>query len=172
MEERLTVLARQHAGVVWRRVYVPERDLVRLKKRGATAAWIQAVRSLDALESEPLDLEDPESGRRVRFELRKPRAGNDPAESLRGDMRKLYLVLSATPSARGRTREERLLDLQRQQVDLMLRMSPEQMAAAMGPLVAAYGAAGPEERRRLIGLPLTAGMMAGWMPRHAKESAQ
>ena len=172
LEARLTELVRQHRGVVWRRVYVPERQLARLKKSGATAALVQAVRFVDGLEAEAIYLEDPGSGRRVRFERRAPRDGKNLTESLPAEMRDFHLVLSATPSARGRTQEERRLDLQRQQVGLMLRMSPEQMAAAMGPLVAGYGGAGPEERRRLIGLPLMAGMMAAWMPRHAKESAE
>jgi hypothetical protein len=171
LQERLTALSKGQPAIVWRRVFVRDKDLYRLKKTGATAAFVQGVRSLDALQAPEAELQDPFAGRQVRFEIRKPANGKKPSETLPEEVKPLYLLLNAAPSAHGRSREERLLDLQRQQVSLMLRMTPDQMASAMGPLVRNYGAASPDERRRLIGLPLMAGLMAGWLPRRAKENA-
>src|SRR5699024_8119320 len=115
LEQRLTALAEGQPGVAWRRVLVPKNDLERLKKTGATAAFVLAVRSLDAVQASEAELQDPRSGRQIRFEIRKPIDGKIPADALPEDVKPLYLLLNTTPFARGRSREERLLDLQRQQ---------------------------------------------------------
>ena len=82
----------------------------------------------------------------------------------------LHLLYNATPSARGGTLEERVADLQRQQIVWMLQMSSEQMAHTMEPVVRSFSAADPETQARLMSLPSMAGLMAVWFPREAKES--
>jgi hypothetical protein len=90
-------------------------------------------------------------------------------EAQRLDPRPVYLLYNPLPSARGETRGQRLADLQRQQMALMLRMDPVQVASSMQQLIHAYDAADQETRSRLMGLPMAAAMMAVWLPRAAKE---
>jgi hypothetical protein len=170
MEEALAQIAAALPGSAWRRVYLPEAQRKRLPSAAKLATW---VRTLERLETGSLALQDPAARHEISYRK------DEPAASLTSLRRQgglaeqpIYLLVSTTPSARGGTPEERLLDLQRQQIGLMLRLSPEQMGQSMARAIRAFPSADAETRSRLLGLPAMAGLMATWMPRAAKERGQ
>lgn len=170
IEEALAAVSAALPGSAWRRVYLTEAQLERLPAAERLAAW---VRALEQLETGNLVLQDVAKRRATTYRKAEPLASLSVLRR-RGGLtdQPVYLLYSTTPLAHGGTPEERLVDLQRQQIGLMLRMSPEQMAQSMTPAIRAFPSADPETRARLMGLPAMAGLMAVWMPREAKESGK
>jgi hypothetical protein len=170
VEGAFAAVTRELPGSAWRRVYLTEAQQKRLPSAEKLAAW---VRTLEQLEPDRLVLQQAATRPATVYRKAEPLEAL-PALRRRGGFgdQPIYLILSTTPAARGGTLEERLLDLQRQQIGLMLRLSPEQMAQTMAQTIRAFPAADAGTRARLMALPAMAGLMAVWMPREAKEGGQ
>lgn len=169
-EKALAALLSTLPGAAGRRVYLPEAQQKRLPLPERLAA---AARGLDELSPFSFLVEDLARGRATLYVKERP-ATSLPMLIEQGGLsdHALYLLYNSTPAARGGTLEERVADLQRQQMGLLLRMSPEQMALAAEPVIRAFAGADAETRSRLMSLPAMAGLMAVWMPREAKERQQ
>jgi hypothetical protein len=166
IEQALEVLVTPLAGAVWRRIHLPEAQIRELRRAHVVEKLATAVRTLEGLECGDMVLEDAEKRRNTLYRRHAAAAEGEPAEP---GTRPVYLLYSTAPAARGHTLGERFADLQRQQMALMLQMGPDAMAGAMAHLLQAYEAADSATRTRLLGLPVTAGLMAVWFPREAKE---
>ncbi|HEU4753835.1 MAG TPA: hypothetical protein VFU47_12065, partial [Armatimonadota bacterium] len=170
LEEALDALVRDCPGAAWRAAYLPAAQRRALSREREQLRLVAAVRAQDALEGSLL-LEDPAAGR-FTASLKKESGGEPAREALARaalDERPVYVLYAPRPLSSGGSLEEQYATLQRRQIDLMLRMTPAQMEAALDPVVRAYHAADPSTREGLLGLPLVAGMMAVWFPRQAKE---
>jgi hypothetical protein len=108
----------------------------------------------------------------LRGDLRKPQEIDAELERSGFSRQLVYLFYSTTPSGRGATYVERLADLQRQQMRLLLKMNPDQLSGLMEQQLQTYQAADPQTRNSILSLPVMAWMMATWMPRAAKERRQ
>lgn len=171
-EQAIAALVNSLPGVAWRRVYLSEADRARIETPRVAEALAADVRRLELHEGESLEVEQVREQRATSYVRHRPVTARFAAEKEAAGFGKeaVYVVYSTTPSARGETAEARFADLQRQQIGLMLQMSPSQMGQAMQQLIDGYGSLDPAAQKRMLGLPLMAGMMAGWLPRQAKES--
>lgn len=157
-------------GAAGRRVYL--RD-VRPKRLPVPDRLAAAAREMDELAPSSLLVENVAAGRAALYLKDQPKAllpqlieqgrlGDSP----------LYLLYSTTPAARGGSLEERVADLQRQQLGMLLRMSAQEMGDVVAAVIQEFSSADPETQARLMGLPAMAGLMAVWLPREAKERGQ
>jgi hypothetical protein len=166
-DRALAAMAQLLPGVAGRRVYLPE---ARQKRLPAPERLAAAARGLDQVAPFSLLIENPAKGRATLYLKDQPPAmlpllidlgplGDSP----------LCLLYSTTPAARGGSREEQVADLQRQQIGLLLRMSPEELTQTAEAVIRSFSSADPETQSRLMGLPAMAGLMAVWFPQAAKE---
>jgi hypothetical protein len=123
--EAVAALAGSLKEVAWREAYLPRERAAALTPARIAAA----ARALDRLEPAALAVETLADGRALLFQ--RERAAADPIAAAvhagrLGD-RPVYLLYSTTAAADGRAAAEQLVDLQRQQLDLMLRVPPEQL---------------------------------------------
>jgi hypothetical protein len=171
IEDALRMLTAPLTEIAWRKVYLTDAQLKTLKRSSAAEKLVAAVRTLDQLESGDLVLADGGTQRAITYLKSQPLSPSLDTELAQWKLsdRPVYVLYSTTPAARGGTLLERFAHLQRQQMELMLRMSPEQMAQSMEQVVQAFPPADTARRMRLMGLPMMAGMMATWFPRAAKE---
>jgi hypothetical protein len=173
LPEALDTAVQPVTGATWRRVRISAAHRRKLAARGAAESLARAVRQLELVELSRLALVDPATGASTVFRMLLA----DPSEEGAKLEAKLapepvYLIFSAAASAAGRTREERLASVQRQQFEEMFRMKPEQLERSLQDLFRSYDGASPATQKRLLALPLMSGMMAGWFPRQAKEQQQ
>jgi hypothetical protein len=170
VDEALAVLLSRLPGAAGRRVYLP---VAPEKRRPSAEKLAEAARGLDELAPFSLLIESPAAKRATLYLKDQPAAAlSRLTEQGRLSDQPLYLLYSIAPAARGATPEEQAADLQRQQIGLLLRMSPEQMAQTAEPVIRAFSGADPETQARLMSLPAMAALMAVWMPRAAKERGQ
>jgi hypothetical protein len=171
IEEALQTMTAPLSGIAWRKLYLTDAQLKTVKRAPGTEKLVAAVRALEHLESGDLALEDAATGSVTTYLKNPPLSPSFDTERAAWKLsdRPVYLLYSTTPAARGGTLLERFAHLQRQQMALMLRMSPDEMANAMEQIRQAYPSADPARQIRLMGLPVMAGMMATWFPRAAKE---
>jgi hypothetical protein len=141
----------------------------KLGARGTVEGLAAAVRVLERVELPELAVVDPRAGIATIFRVRLEKAAVDTPAEDRLAAEPVYLILSTAPSAEGRTPEERLASVQRQQFAELFRMQPDQIEHSLRDLFRTYESADPATQKRLLALPMMAGMMGGWFPRHAKE---
>jgi hypothetical protein len=167
VEQALTAVAAALPAAAGRRIFLTEAQRQRLPAVEKLAA---AARGIASLAPFSLLIENPAAQRSTLY-LREQPIALLPAlkEQGRFSREAVYLLYDTSPDARGGTVEERVADLQQQQIGLMLRMDPAQMAQSMALGISAFPGADEEMRARLMGLPAMAGLMAAWMPREAKE---
>lgn len=171
-DEAGAALAGAVHGVAFRALYLPNAvrdDLEHLD----VARLAGGVRELMAAPSATSLFEDGSGPPLLlRGNLRKPYEIDAELDRSGFSRRIVYLFYSTTASGRGATYVERLADLQRQQMRLLLKMSPDQLSGLMEQQLQTYQAADPQTRNNILSLPVMAWMMATWMPRAAKERRQ
>jgi hypothetical protein len=169
-EKALAALAHRLPGAAGRRVYLPEARQKRLPSPERLAA---VVRGLDEMVPFSLLIENPGRERATLYLKDQPSAFL-PMLIEQGQLseRPLSLLYSRTPAARGDSVEDRVADLQRQQIGLLLRMSPEELTQAAETVIRSFPTADADTQSRLMGLPAMAGLMAVWLPRETKEREQ
>ena len=159
-------------GVAFRALYVPNADRNDLEHLDVArlAAGVREVTAAPPVTS----LFEDASGPPLLFrgDLRKPQEIDAELDRSGFSRQPVYLFYSTTPSGRGATYVERLADLQRQQMRLLLKMNPDQLSGLMEQQLQSYQAADPQTRNSILSLPVMAWMMATWMPRAAKERRQ
>jgi hypothetical protein len=171
VEEALDKLAASLPGVLWRRLYLPAALLKPLKKTHLAVTLPGVVRALTRLETGSLLLESAGTRRRALYVRDQPVGPSLAAEMEAAGfaVQPIYLLYSALSAPRSGTPESRLAELQRQQVALMLAMTPETMATSMEGWIEAYRVAEAATRARILGLPIMAAMMAVWLPERRRR---
>lgn len=167
----LDALAAAVPNTVWRRVYLPAKERERLDRTRERARLVEAVQALGRLEIGAVAVEDP-SDPRATFLLSRREIDAAAREREGCDPRPVYVLFATETALPGATPEASLGSLQRQQFSLLTRLSAEQLAHSMSGWARAYETADGATRARILGLPVMAGMMAGWFPREAKERAE
>jgi hypothetical protein len=150
----------------WRRVYLREEQRKRAGGARERAALAATVRKIERLAVPDLALAD---GERVTFLLKEQPFRPDEPERSGCDPRPLYLLYGDEQALPGALTPEQVAELQRQQLLLLPRLGTAQLATSMASWIRAYEAADEVTRSRILGLPVMAGMMAGWFPQEAKE---
>jgi hypothetical protein len=171
VEKAMETITAPLSGIAWRRVYLTDGQRDRIDGASEVEKLAAAVRTLERLESGDLVLEEPAARRAITHLKNHPRSASFDRELSRWKLNRkpVYLFYSTTPAAQGGTLTERSASLQRQQMDLMLRMDTEQMEQSMEQVLQLFRSADTAGRTRLLGLPVMAGMMAVWFPRAALE---
>jgi hypothetical protein len=161
IEKMLDALAAGSPEVTWRRLYL-------------TPARARPLPGAERLAAEVRTLELPDcaslAASRQETDLYLHGRLDSPAVRKAGKFsdQPVYLLYRAVQAA-GSTPEERFADLQRRQLDLLLRLNPDQLERSMEQVVQTYNTTAPASRGRLIALPTTAVLMGLWFPRDAKD---
>jgi len=172
LPKALDALVQPLSGVGWRHLQTVKATAGRPDTSQTVAGLCDALRSLEGIELSAVAFQDP-GGTTTRYRFWAGRDQELPAaRDPRWDERPVYAVFNTITGAEGRTLEERLSRLQWQQFQTMFQMSPQQLTRSMEDAFRSYESASPAMQERLLALPLMSGMMAGWFPRHAKESGR
>ncbi|MFN3651878.1 MAG: hypothetical protein ACK47B_20075 [Armatimonadota bacterium] len=171
IEEALERLTAALPGVDWCRIFLRKVPRLALGRREHAGRLGATVRALQEVEVEQVRVAEGEAGPARRFERlpAAPGAAERAARDAGLEAEPVYLVYSTWPAASGDTAEERLAGLQRAQLELLRRMSPDELERSLDQLFEGFDALPPEQRARVMDLPLTAAMMATWLPRQAQE---
>jgi hypothetical protein len=133
----------------------------------------QAVRELETIEQKSIILEDPWTRRAASFVQSPGALSVLKHEEGRPDFspQRIYLLYAISAGAQTPA-DLRYADLQRQQLELMLHMAPEDLSQAMEQGIQRYQTQPEGTRTSTMGLPMMAGMMASWFPLAAKEGRE
>lgn len=164
----LDALLAGETGLAWRRLHVPVASRKHYQRADGVASLAESVRMLEALTCDTVIVENAVT-RRATILVAGAAVSATTLDAEKFATEPIYLIYSTTPATGGATAEQRFAALQRRQMGLLLQMDPGQLARSMEQLVLAFDAADTGTRARLIGLPLSAAMMAVWFPQAAKE---
>jgi len=159
IEAGLGGLVSQVKGLSWRRVYLPKMVASAGVSPDKLAA---ALRAMESVEQSGIVAVNP-STRRASSLVKEFPVGQQFTEDLEAQQYSttpVYVVYAAPGAgdASGLPAQERMLDLQRQQMQLMLQMSPEQMAEAVNQGMQMYLSLDPQVRQQMMGGMMRAGM--------------
>ncbi|MGC8666744.1 MAG: hypothetical protein ACP5VE_01325 [Chthonomonadales bacterium] len=155
IEAALNSLVAQVKNSAWRRVYL---------KAGASPSpdrLAAAVRALEMIEESGLVLENPASRRATSFlkGFPVPASFTEDLAAQQFATSPVYVIFSTTPSADApKSLEERYMDLQRQQLEMMMQMTPDQLQAAMARGMQMWQSLDPATRTQMMGQMMRAGM--------------
>lgn len=155
IEAALNSLVGQVKNCAWRRVYL---------KAGAVPSPEQlaaAVRALEMIQESGLVLENPASKRATSF-LKGFPVGPSFTEDLAAQQfatAPVYVIFSTSPGPdASKSLEDRYMDLQRQQLEMMMQMTPDQLQAAMARGMQMWQSLDPATRSQMMGQMMRAGM--------------
>lgn len=143
--------------VAWRKVYLTQAEA----KGGMRPERLAAmVRALDMLETGGLVLENPSTRRAMSLQKNLPvlPGFGDELRQLRFDPAAIYVIYSTLGGGMGKSVEDRFLDLQRQQLELMMQMEPEALAETFAKGMQMWSSLDPQTQSRLFGNMMQAGM--------------
>jgi hypothetical protein len=157
LDKALDQLAASIRGSAWKRVYLPE-------ALGSTVPpadkLANSVRALDQLEQTRLVLENPVTKKATTFIKNYSISPNFTEELQASEFHTspIYVFYSQNPGIESKSVEERFADLQRQQMEMMMNMSPEEMAGAMQYGMDQFMNMDPQLRTQMMGNMMRAGM--------------
>jgi hypothetical protein len=156
-DEAMDLLAKQIRGGSWRKVYLNQ---VQANVAPAPEKLVEAVRTLDRVEASGIVLENPATKRATAYMKNYP-----VSESFKDDLaaqqfstQPVYVLYGGAGDASGKPDIDRFMDLQRQQLDMMLRMDPDTMAQAMQQGMNLFMSADPQTRSQIMGTMMRSGM--------------
>lgn len=156
VEEALGKLVSGVKNVAWRKLYLTRSEA----NAGIPAARLAAiVRVVDTLETGGLVLENPGTKRALSVQKNLPVLPGflSELESLNFATTPIYVIYSTVGGGSGATPQERFLDLQRQQLELLTQMDPDTLAASMGQAMQMLMSVDPQTRSLLLGNMMRAG---------------
>lgn len=158
IEAGLNTLVGQARGLSWRRVYLPRASSGSVAPDRLAAA----LRAMEAVEQSGVVAVNPATRRASSF-VREFPVGQQFTQDLEAQQYSttpLYVIFAATAAADASRlpAQQRMLDLQRQQMELMMQMSPEQMAEAVNQGMQMYMSLDPQVRQQMMGGMMRAGM--------------
>lgn len=157
VDEAIVRLTEGVKGVAWRKVYLTKSEA----GSGIPAARLAAmVRAVDILETGGLVLENPGTRRATSLQKNLPVLPGFAEElrSLNFEPTPVYVIYSTAGGGSGSNIQDKFLDLQRQQMELMMQMDPDTLASAMAQGMQMLMGLDPQTRSRLIGNMMQAGM--------------
>lgn len=157
LDQALDLLSAAIKGSSWRRVYLQQsgNNLVPTADKLANA-----VRTLDQLEHSGIVLENPATKKATTY-LKNYAVSptfKDELQAGQFDTKPVYVLYSLSVSPEARSVEERFADLQRQQMEMMMNMSPEEMSASMQASMQTFMNMDPQMRGQMMGNMMRAGM--------------
>jgi hypothetical protein len=157
LDRALDLITSSIKGSSWRRVYLQTGATTTLPPADKLAA---SVRALEQLEHGGLVLENPATKKATTY-LKNYSISQSFTEELQAGQfspSPIYVVYATTASADAKSMEDRFADLQRQQMELMMQMSPEEMSAAMEHGMNQFMNMDPAVRQQMMGNMMQAGM--------------
>lgn len=154
----LDSLAGQLKRTAWRRVYVKAAQANAVTDPGKLAS---SVRALELVEHSGLVLENPMTRQATAYVKNYPVSGSfsQELEDQQFSQKAIYVLFSTDPRAdASKTMEDRMADLQREQMDLMMQMDPDQLSNAMARGMQMFMNLDPASRAQYMGTMMRAGM--------------
>ncbi|MCC6730313.1 MAG: hypothetical protein IT208_13330 [Chthonomonadales bacterium] len=160
-------------NVAWRRVYLTRAEAAAVPAADRLAA---AVRSLGMIEQAGLIVVNPATQRATSFlkSFAVPANFDQVLDAQQFALAPVYVLYSTAADAvgaGGASIQDQLMSLQRQQMDLMMRLDPEQMTQAMSQGMQMYMNMDPQTRSQFFGNMMRAGMQM-WMNMPADQRNQ
>lgn len=173
IEQALDELAAQIKSATWRRIYIHQGQMSALPAPERLAA---TVRALDLIEQGGVVLENPTNRRITYFVKNQPATPEFEQQLDAQQISKTPIYVLYNPSASAdpnanKSPEERMLDLQRQQMEMMMQMDPDQMANAMSQGMQMWMNLDPQTRAQFFGNMMRAGMTM-WQNMPAEQRQQ
>lgn len=143
-------------NAAWRKVYLTQSEA----SAGIPAARLAAmVRAVDVLETGGLVLENPATRRAISLQKNMPILPGFAEElrSLRFNPAPVYVIYSTLGGGAGGSAEEKFLDLQRQQLELMMQMDPDALAETFAKGMQMWASLDPQTRSRMMANMMQAG---------------
>jgi hypothetical protein len=157
VDKAMDALAATAKDLAWRRVYLSQAqgDVVPAADKLAAA-----VRALDQVEQTGFVLENPLTAKATTFVKNWAVTPNfaDDLTASQFNTRPLYVLYTTKAFSDGRTPQERLADLQRQSMEMMLSMDPDQIADSVQQGFNMLMSLDPDTRARIMGMQMQAGM--------------
>jgi hypothetical protein len=157
VDKALEQLAAPIKNSSWRRVYLQQSGNTLTPPADKLA---NSVRALDQLEQSGLVLENPATQKATTFVKNYAVSPSFTEELQSGQFSTtpIYILYAQTVTPESRSVEERFADLQRQQMEMMMNMSPEEMSLAMQSSMQGFMNMDPQMRAQVMGNMMQAGM--------------
>jgi hypothetical protein len=157
LDKALDQLVLAVKGSSWKKVYLQQNNNTLTPSPDKLA---NSVRTLDQLEHSGLVLENPVTKKATTY-LKNYAVSNSFVEDLQAgqfNTTPVYILYATTVSLESKSVEERFADLQRQQMEMMMNMSPEEMTQAMQASMQSFMNMDPQMRTRMMGNMMQAGV--------------
>jgi hypothetical protein len=156
-EQALSALIAAIKEASWRRVYLTQAQANAVPPAEKLAA---SVRALDQLEQTGIVLEDPRTKRATTYLKNYSVSPNFSEELTAGQFsaNPIYVIYSTNPFASAQSPQDRFMDLQKQQMEMMMNMSPEEVGEAMTRGMQLWNNLDPATRQQMMGTMMKAGM--------------
>jgi hypothetical protein len=140
----------------WRKVYLQKSETSASLRPERLAAM---VRALDTLETGGIVLENPATRRAVSVQKNLPvlPGFRDELRERKFDEAGIYVIYSTVGGGLGGSIEDRFLDLQRQQLELMTQMDPDALADTFAKGMQMWASLDPQTQSRLMSNMMRAG---------------
>lgn len=156
IEEALDDLVTKVKGIAWRRVYLKQTEA---NTTPDPARLVEAVRGLDALQHAGLVIENVAGQKATMFVkgFPVPATFKDELEAQQFSSKAVYVVYGSGSGAAG-DNAARYMDLQRQSMEMMLQMDPQQLQQAMSNGMQMFMNLDPATRSQVMGNMVRSGM--------------
>lgn len=150
-------LAKQVRGGAWRRVYLNQ---VQANVTPAPEKLVDAVRALDRVEQSGIILENPATKRATAYMKNYPISPSfkDDLAAQQFSTTPVYVLYGGATETGAKPDMDKFMDLQRQQMDMMLRMDPDTLSQAMQQGMNMFMNADPQTRSQLMSTMMRSGM--------------
>ncbi len=157
IDKTMDALAAQFKGTSWRRIYLSQSQAGVIP---APEKLANAVRAMDEIQNAGLVLENPGTKKASTLIKDYTVTQNFPQELTANQFNNapVYIFYAKTPMADAMTPEEKYLDLQRQQMEMMMNMTPDQMAQSMASGMQMFMNMDPSVRSQFMGNMMRSGM--------------
>lgn len=157
VEQAMSTLAVPLKDIAWRRVYFTQAqgNVVPAADRLA-----MAVRALDQVEQSGLVLENPTTKQATTFMKNWAVTPTFAADLTASQFAAtpIYVIYAVNPADSGKSPMDKFSDLQRQSMEMMMNMDPDQMGEAMSRSMDMIMNMDPDTRSRFMGMQMQAGM--------------
>lgn len=155
LDDALKALITPVRSASWRRVYLLQSAAIDAEKLSA------AVRSLELVEQSGLVLENPALGKATSYykNFPVPAAFQQNLADQQFEIKPVYVIYNAKANAEeDKSPEDRMLDLQREQMELMMQMDEDSLSQSMARGMQLWNNFDPQMRTQVMGTMMRAGM--------------
>jgi hypothetical protein len=154
-EQAMAALVATLKEASWRRVYLTQAQASAVPAAAKLAA---SVRALDQLEQSGIVLENPQTKKATTYvkNYNVSPTFNEDLTAGQFSPTPIYVIYSTNPFASAMSPQDRMMDLQKQQMEMMMNMSPEEVGEAMSRGMQLWQ--NPATRQQMMGTMMKAGM--------------